>query len=72
MRKDTPEKTTRATWTDGDGRETGVDVSYYANGDAKSRITIMHSKLEDAEDVEARRAYWKAALERLGENLISG
>ena len=72
IRKDTAEKTTRVTWTDGDGRETGVDVSYYASGDAKSRITIMHSKLEDAEDVEARRAYWKAALERLGENLISG
>ena len=65
VRKDTPEKTTRATWTDGDGRETGVDVSYYTSGDAKSRITIMHSKLEDAEDVERRREYWKAALERL-------
>ena len=68
VRKDTPEKTTRVTWTDGDSRETGVDVSYYTSGDAKSRITVMHSKLEDAEDVEAR-AYWKAALERLSEYL---
>ena len=32
-----------------------MDVSYYASGDAKSRITVMHSKLEDAEDVERRR-----------------
>ena len=72
VRKDTPEKTTRVTWTDGDGKETGVDISYYASGDAKSRITVMHSKLSDADDVEARRAYWKAALERLSEYLISG
>ena len=72
VRKDTPEKTTRVMWTDGDGKETGVDVSYYANGDAKSRITVMHSKLTDAEDVERSRAYWKAALERLSEYLISG
>ena len=30
-----------------------MDVSYYTSGDAKSRITVMHSKLTDAEDVEA-------------------
>ena len=69
VRKDTPEKTTRATWTDGDGTETSLDISYYANGEDKSRITVMQSKLADAEDVEARRAYWKAALARLGEYL---
>ena len=69
IRKDTPEKTTRATWTDGDGAETSVDISYYASGDTKSRITVMQSKLADSEDVEARRAYWKAALERLVEYL---
>ena len=69
VRKDTPEKTTRATWTDGDGTETSLDVSYYASGDSKSRITVMQSKLVSTEDVEARRAYWKAALERLAEYL---
>ena len=69
IRKDTPEKTTRAMWTDGDGTETSVDISYYASGETKSRITVMQSKLSDAEDVEARRAYWKAALERLAEYL---
>ena len=69
VRKDTPEKTTRATWTDGDGAETSLDISYYASGDAKSRITVMQSKLVGAEDVEARRAYWKAALERLAKYL---
>ncbi len=69
IRKDTPEKTTRATWTDGDGIETSLDVSYYAGGDSKSRITVMQSKLADSEDVEARRTYWKAALARLGEYL---
>ena len=69
IRKDTPEKTTRTTWTDGDGTETSLDISYYASGDSKSRITVMQSKLSDAEDVEARRAYWKAALERLAEHL---
>ncbi len=69
IRKDTPEKTTRATWTDGDGTESSLDISFYSNGDAKSRITVMQSKLADTEDVEARRAYWKAALGRLAEYL---
>ncbi len=69
VRKDTREKTTRATWTDGDGTESTLDISYYASGDAKSRITVMQSKLVGTDDVEARRAYWKAALERLAEFL---
>ena len=67
IRKDTPEKTTRLTWTDGDGTASNVDISYYASGDHKSRITVMHSKLTDTDDVETRRSYWKAALERLAE-----
>ena len=71
VRKDTPGKTTRVTWTDGNGAATNVDISYYASGNDKSRITVMHSKLADAEDVEARRTYWKAALERLAEYLNS-
>lgn len=71
VRKDTPEKTTRATWTDGNGTETSLDVSYYASGDSKSRITVMQSKLVGTDDVEARRAYWKAALERLAEYLAA-
>ncbi len=69
IRKDTPEKTTRAAWTDGNGTETSLDISYYASRESKSRITVMQSKLADAEDVEARRAYWKAALERLAKYL---
>ncbi len=69
VRKDTTEKTTRATWTDSDGTMTNIDVNYDASGDGRSRITVMHSKLTGTEDVEARRAYWKAALERLNDYL---
>ena len=65
VRKETPEKTVRAMWTDGDGTESALDISFYASGESKGRITVMHSKLADADDVEARRTFWKAALERL-------
>ena len=57
-----PNKSLRITWVDG---ATHVDVSFYPKGPSKSQVVVQHSKLADRDDVEAKRAYWKAALARL-------
>ena len=70
LRRDTPEKSTRLKWAEENGAS-NVDIGYYANGAGRSRITIQHSRLTSADEVEKRRAYWKAALERLAESISS-
>ena len=65
IRKDTPLKSTRAVWDDSAGAATTVNFNYYERGADRSQITVQHSKLSDAAEVEARREYWKAAFERL-------
>ncbi len=73
IRRDTPQKSTRAVWADGDADAppSHVDINYYESGPNRSRITVQHSRLTDAEDVEERRAYWRAALDRLAETAAS-
>jgi hypothetical protein len=61
VRRATPNKSLRITWVDG----TNVDVNLYAKGDAKSQVTLQHSKLRDADEVAAAKSYWSEALERL-------
>lgn len=61
IRKSTPGRSMRITWPDG----THVDVMFYAKGDAKSQITVQHTKLTNAVDAEARKAYWGEKLEAL-------
>ena len=70
VRKDTPLKSIRAVWDDGPEGATTVNVNYYERGEDRSQITVQHSKLSDAAEVEARREYWKAAFERL-DNLLT-
>ena len=38
-------------------------------GPLKSQVVVQHSKLSDRDDVEAKRAYWRAALARLAGEL---
>ena len=71
VRKDTPLKSTRAVWDDGATAATTVNVNYYGRGEDRSRITVQHSRLSDAAEVEARREYWKTAFERLDSLLTS-
>ena len=40
-------------------------MAFYPKAPSKSQIVVQHSKLADRGDVEAKRAYWKAALARL-------
>jgi hypothetical protein len=61
VRKATPDKSLRITWSDG----SGVDVGFYAKGEAKSQVAIQHSKLPDAETSARLKAFWSAALDRL-------
>jgi len=58
-----PHKSLRITWVDG---VTHVEAAFYPKAPSKSQVVVQHSKLADRADVEAKRAYWKAALARLG------
>jgi uncharacterized protein YndB with AHSA1/START domain len=62
IRKATPEKSMRITWSDG---KTSVSVNFYAKGEAKSQVALEHDKLPDAKTVAKIKTYWAAALERL-------
>lgn len=57
-----PNKSLRITWIDG---RTNVEVAFYPKAPSKSQVVVQHSKLADRDDVEVKRAYWKAALARL-------
>lgn len=61
VRKATPPKSLRLTWSDG----TRVEVALTAKGPDKTTITVQQNKLPDAEAAERMKAYWAAALERL-------
>lgn len=69
IRKATPCKSMRITWVDG---RTNVDVNFYARGGAKSQVSLQHSKLANADEVERVRAYWREALDRLKAGLEGG
>jgi hypothetical protein len=55
-------KSMRITWGKG---PTGLEVLFYKKDVGKSQVTLTHLKLEDADEVERKRAYWKKALDRL-------
>jgi uncharacterized protein YndB with AHSA1/START domain len=62
VRKATAPKSMRITWVDG---KTSVEVNFYPKGAGKSRVSVQHTKLADAKDVEKKRAYWNERLEKL-------
>ena len=66
VRKSTRPKSLRITWVDG---TTHVEVNVHAKAKGRSQLSVQHSKLPDAEAAERMRAYWKAALDRLREQL---
>lgn len=53
------------------GGSSRVVVGLTAKGDAKTSVTIQHERLASAEEVEERRAFWKARLAALGELLAA-
>lgn len=64
LRKVTPYKSLRITWTDG---RTHVDVYFWPRTESKTLVQIQHSKLGSPEEVHRMKAFWSAALERLRE-----
>jgi uncharacterized protein YndB with AHSA1/START domain len=62
IRKSTPPKSLRITWTEDD---TNVEVNLYVKGTGKSQISIEHNKLPDAKSAAQMKAYWGKALDRL-------
>ncbi|HEV2131257.1 MAG TPA: DUF4287 domain-containing protein, partial [Longimicrobiaceae bacterium] len=62
----TPEKSLRATQGEGAGR---IDVSFYPKGEAKSQVTVTHSRLADAEQAARSKAYWAERLDALKAHL---
>src|SRR5918993_4824569 len=66
VRKATPNKTMRATWSDG---KQHLEFYFYPKGDAKTQIVVQHSKISDAKNAAKLKTYWSAALDRLRESL---
>ncbi len=62
VRKATPPRSLRLTWADG----TLVEVALADKGD-RTTVTVQHNKLPDAAAAEGMKAYWAAALGRLGD-----
>jgi hypothetical protein len=54
-------KSLRLAWPDA----TIVEIYFWAKGDRRSQVNIMHRQLADGSEVAAKKAFWAAALERL-------
>jgi uncharacterized protein YndB with AHSA1/START domain len=63
-RRQSPNKTLRATWVDG---RTSLDIYFYPKGDGKTQVTVQHRQLKDAAQAEEMKTYWAKALNRLAE-----
>ncbi len=68
IRKATRAKSLRVTWSDG---RTNLAVSFWDKGPSKSSVQIEHSKLDDRDDVQAKRTFWRAALARLARQVAA-
>lgn len=65
LRKATPHKSMRITWSDG----SHVDVLFQEKGPAKSLVSVDHRKLPDGARVLEMKAYWRERLTRLKDRL---
>jgi hypothetical protein len=65
IRTATAPKSVRMQWPDA----THVDVWITGKGDTKCSVAVQHTKLANRPTVEDRKAFWRAALQRLGEAL---
>jgi hypothetical protein len=65
IRKATPAKSIRITWEDG----SNLEVYFYPKGEAKSQVTVQHSKLATQGDVDRLKGFWGEALDRLKNHL---
>lgn len=66
IRKATPGKSMRITWSD---KKTNVDVNFYEKGKNKCQVSVQHTRLSSAAQAERMKKYWAAALTSLAEFL---
>jgi len=60
IRKATPAKSMRITWSDG---KTNVDVNFYGKGENKCQVSIQHTRLSSAAQAEKMKKYWAEKLD---------
>ncbi len=61
VRKATPHKSIRITWSDG----TNLSVNFWPKGPLKCQVVPQHGKLPDAATAEKMKTYWADQLEAL-------
>ena len=61
VRKATPHKSIRITWSDG----THLSVNFWPKGPLKCQVVPEHSRLPDAATAEKMKAYWTDRLDAL-------
>jgi uncharacterized protein YndB with AHSA1/START domain len=66
IRKSTPNKTLRVTWSDG---TSSLEISFIAKDDSKSQVVVQHGKLSDAKASAKMKKFWGEALDRLRASL---
>jgi hypothetical protein len=54
-------KSLRLDWPD----RTSVEIYFWAKGDRRSQVNIMHRQLADAAEVAAKKRFWARALDKL-------
>lgn len=62
VRKATPNKSIRYTWSE-DGSD--VTVDFTAKGPSKVQVVVQHNRLPDPKQAERMKEFWSAALVRL-------
>jgi uncharacterized protein YndB with AHSA1/START domain len=68
VRKATPYKSMRVTWSDG---KTILAIGFYRTPGGKSQVAVQHGKLKSAQEARRVKAHWARALERLKASLES-
>jgi uncharacterized protein YndB with AHSA1/START domain len=66
IRKETPQKTMRITWSDG---TTHVEAYFWNRAPQKCQVTVQHSKLPDEKAAERMKRFWGSALARFARSL---
>jgi hypothetical protein len=65
-RTSSPPRSARFDWGDG---ATRVNVGFTAKGDTKSAVALAHERLDDAEEAERMKAFWRERMTALKEAL---
>ncbi|HUP90974.1 MAG TPA: DUF4287 domain-containing protein [Solimonas sp.] len=60
--KSNANKSMRMVWSDGHSR---VAANFYPKGEAKTQVTVDHTKLASEAEVQESKASWRESLERL-------